>query len=138
MIREKSCGAVVYRMTRGKPLYLLIKHKEGYWSLPKGHVEAAETEEMTARREVREEVGLELRLVHQFREQISYESKPETLKDVIFYLGESVTGTVTLQPEEVAEFAWLLYEEALARLTYDDTKRVLEKAQGFLTSPRGA
>ena len=52
---EKSCGAVVYRMEKGRRLYLLLHYCEGHWDLPKGHVEAGESEEQTARREISEE-----------------------------------------------------------------------------------
>ena len=43
MIREKSCGALVYRDREGVKELLLIKHRSGgHWSFPKGHVEGSE------------------------------------------------------------------------------------------------
>ena len=59
MTHEKSCGGIVYRKFHGNTEILLIKHvKSGYWSFPKGHVENGETEEETAKREIKEETGL--------------------------------------------------------------------------------
>ena len=59
MKMEKSCGAVVSRMTENGREILLIRHMNGgHWAFPKGHVEKDETEEQTARREILEETGL--------------------------------------------------------------------------------
>ena len=59
MTYEKSCGGIVYRKFHGNTEILLIKHiKSGYWSFPKGHVENSETEEETAKREIKEETGI--------------------------------------------------------------------------------
>ena len=55
MHREKSCGALVVRRDEenGKSYLLMIRHKQGgHRSFPKGHMEAGETEYMTAVREV--------------------------------------------------------------------------------------
>ena len=61
MIREKSCGALVYRKKQDKVELLLIKHRNGgHWSFPKGHVESGENEYQTALREIKEETGLDL------------------------------------------------------------------------------
>ena len=39
MIKEKSCGAVVYKIIYNKIFFLIEKMKRGHFSLPKGHVE---------------------------------------------------------------------------------------------------
>ncbi|AEB11380.1 NUDIX hydrolase [Marinithermus hydrothermalis] len=43
---------------------LLIRDANGYWVFPKGHLEPGETPEAAAVREVREETGIEARIVH--------------------------------------------------------------------------
>ena len=60
--REKSCGAVVYRMEERERQYLLEHMVQGHTSIPKGHVEGKETEEETAVREIREETNLKVKL----------------------------------------------------------------------------
>ena len=59
MKREKSCGALVYRITQsGQKELLFIKHRHGtQWSFPKGHMEEGESEVQTALREVKEETA---------------------------------------------------------------------------------
>ena len=67
MKREKSCGALVYRITQsGQKELLFIKHRHGtHWSFPKGHMEEGESEVQTALREVKEETGSDiLSLIH--------------------------------------------------------------------------
>ena len=60
MKKEKSCGAVVFRREKDGLVFLVETMTLGHISLPKGHVEDGETEEETARREIREETGKSL------------------------------------------------------------------------------
>lgn len=79
---EKSCGAIVYRKHHGNTEILLVRHlKSGHWSFPKGHMEAGETEEDTARREIKEETGLDVLLDTGFRETVNYSPKKNTKKN---------------------------------------------------------
>ena len=67
MIEATSCGGVV--IFRGKILLLYknIKNKYEGWVLPKGTVEAGETHEETALREVLEESGSKAYIVDYYR-----------------------------------------------------------------------
>ena len=86
MKREKSCGAIVYRMVNEKPQILLIKHKNGgHWSFPKGHIELNETEQETALREIKEETGIDVVLDPSFRETVHYSPKKDTNKEVVYF-----------------------------------------------------
>ncbi|MDD5340624.1 MAG: bis(5'-nucleosyl)-tetraphosphatase [Candidatus ainarchaeum sp.] len=135
MPSEKSCGAVVFRGDGPERRYLLLHYEEGHWDFPKGHVEKGEAEKETARRETREETGLDdLVFVSGFRERIEYfyKSGGKTMhKEVFFFLARTRTESVRLSREHVGS-AWLPYEGALARLTYDNAKGVLSKAHAFL------
>jgi 8-oxo-dGTP pyrophosphatase MutT (NUDIX family) len=146
---EKSCGAVVFRdapATGGQKrktheparIYLLLHYEEGHWDFPKGRVEAGEDELATATRETREETGIaDLVFIGGFRERIGYSYRREgkTLhKEVFFFIARTHSADVRLSSEHVG-FVWLPYEDALARLTYDNAKDVLRKAEGFLSGP---
>jgi ADP-ribose pyrophosphatase YjhB (NUDIX family) len=52
-------GAVVFRSSDNRPLYLLVSSSSGAnWVLPKGHIEPGESPEAAALRELREEAGV--------------------------------------------------------------------------------
>ncbi|MFH1657433.1 MAG: NUDIX domain-containing protein [bacterium] len=138
---EKSAGVIIFRKEKDSKYYLLLHYpsgsraKEDYWDLPKGHIEEGEQEIATAEREAEEETGIkDLNFVPGFREQMSYffKFKGETIfKTVVFYLAETKTNSIELSIEHIG-FKWLLYEEALKGLTFENAKEVLKKAHQSL------
>lgn len=129
---EKSCGAVLFCEENGGREYLLLRSTGGHWTMCKGHVEDQETEHETAVREIREETSLSVEFVENFREVITYSPKPDCMKDVVFFLARVSGGTLTCQPEEVAEARFLPYPDAAERLTHPSDRTVLQKAEAFL------
>ena len=102
MVRERSAGAIIYRNVENGIKYLLLHYhyKTYFWDFPKGKIEEGEAEEETARREVKEETGLEaLKFVEGFKEKISYFYKRErktVFKTVVYFLVESGEEKVKL------------------------------------------
>lgn len=129
--REKSCGAVVAK-PGNPPLFLVIRHNRGHWAFPKGHVEGAETEEETARREIREETGLAVELDTRFRRVVAYSPELGVWKDVVYFLARPVTETVTLQASEIQDSRWCPFSEALKLVTFDNDRNVLAEAERYL------
>ena len=88
MIEAVSCGGVV--IFRGKILVLYKNYKNKYegWVLPKGTVEAGESYEETALREVREETGVQASIARYVgKSQYSFHIPQDTVeKDVHWYL----------------------------------------------------
>lgn len=125
---EKSCGAVIFRKSDVWKV-LLIRHVKGrHISFPKGHVENGENEQQTALREVMEETGLRIRLLHGFRAENRYNIRYDTQKLVVMFTG--VTDQVRLypQPEEIAEAYWMPVSVAYTRLTYERDRKILNDA----------
>ena len=131
---EKSCGAVIFRGENGCREYLILRSVQGHVSLCKGHVEGEETEHETALREIREETALCVEFVENFRQVITYSPKPGVIKDVVFFLARAVGGTLTCQPEEVAEAWFVPVEQALETITHQSDREVLQKAEDFLNT----
>ncbi len=128
---EKSAGAVVFR--RAPQIeYLLILSTS--WEFPKGLIDVKESEESAAKREVREETGLEVQFVPGFREEINYFYRRGGVlvkKQVIYFLGEAAESTVKISWEH-QDAAWLTFEAALAQLKYESAREILKKANAFL------
>lgn len=132
-IYHRSCGVVPYRWHHGH-LQVLVLKQRGFaafrWSFPKGHMEAWETEEDTALRELREECGLTARLRPGFRETMHYYINGWMPKDVILFLGEAA-GEVRLQTSEIETCRWVSMREA-AVLLHPDYLPILKRTEECL------
>ncbi len=130
---EKSCGAIVYRKHHGNTEILLVRHlRSGHWSFPKGHMEAGESEEDTARREIKEETGLDVLLDTGFREIVNYSPKKNTKKTVVYFVGMGASHELIPQQDEISELRWLEIEQAGNVLTYENDKLLANKAKAFI------
>lgn len=132
MIKEKSCGAVVYKIENDEIYILIEKMQRGHYSIPKGHVENNETEVETALREIKEETNLEVTIDTNFREVVSYSPYADCIKDVIFFVAMAKTENLINQEIEVSELQWLKPLDAINILSYDSDKEVLKKALAYL------
>ena len=127
MIKEKSCGIVVFDNNK----VLLVHHNNGHWGMPKGHVEPGETEEETAIREVLEETSVDAKILPGFREVITYSPRENTMKDVVYFVGEPISINLKPQEEEVNEVRFVNVEEASNLITYEEDRSVFEEALKF-------
>ena len=138
MYDEISVGAVLHVMDENFEVnYLILNYSYGHWDFPKGNIESGETEIETIKREVMEETGIEdIKLIEGFRQQISYKYRKKSKlvnKSVIYYLAETKSNKVVLSFEHV-NFAWLNFNNALDKLSFDNSKRVLKNAKEFLSN----
>lgn len=130
---EKSCGALVYRKLHGDIEILLIKHRFGeHWSFPKGHVEAGESEYQTALREVKEETGLSVKLREGFRHSVEYYPRPNTRKQVVYFLGLATDYNTRKQEEEISDIRWTPLAGADREVTFKNDKNLIMHAKRYL------
>lgn len=119
------------------PRILLISTQNGRrWQLPKGHVEEGETAEEAAVREVREETGVTGRILAPLPE-VEYwfvERGPRRIhKRVEYFLLGYVEGDCAdYDPREVSGAEWFSWEGGLARLTFENERRVVEQARRLM------
>lgn len=137
--RQVSAGAVIVRRDQAEAQVCLIaRHgSDGLiWGLPKGHVEEGEDPQATAIREVREETGLVGEALAKLG-SISYwfavkQEGVRYFKTVHFYLLRYVGGDTQAHDREVEDAAWFPVDEAIARISYDNERRILLKAKHYL------
>ena len=134
VLREKSCGAVVF-LKNSEVKYLLLHYEAGHWDFVKGNVELNESEQETVIRELREETGItDARFIEDFKEKIDYFYRRQGVtihKEVIFFLMETHTETVTISFEHVG-YIWLNYQQAKEKLTFKNARDVLQKAHKLM------
>lgn len=106
------------------------------WSLPKGHIEPGESSEQAARREVREETGIEAVILEPLGEIAFWFTQEGTRihKTVHHFLLEAVGGELSDSDPEVDEVAWVPVSELEQRLSYADERRLVARA-GLLPDP---
>ncbi len=131
---EKTSGAVLYTEKDGERRYLLVKTKSGHIGFPKGHVEYGETEKENALREISEETGITAQLLDGFRMEYTFTTLENTEKTGAFYLAYYDYKESQLQEAEIDEEYLLPYEEALAKLNWEQDKEILKSAERFLNS----
>ncbi|MCU1690919.1 MAG: ADP-ribose pyrophosphatase [Frankiales bacterium] len=108
------------------------------WSLPKGHVEAGETEPETAVREVAEETGIRGRVVGKlgtidFWFVAEGRRVHKTVHHYLLLATDPVHGLdLSDEDVEVSEVAWVPLEEVASRLAYADERRLLDRVPDLL------
>lgn len=129
---EISSGAITYTLIDNEIHYLIIKDFHHNYGFPKGHIEKNETEIQAAIREIKEEVGIDVKIDSNFKEELNYHMDNGNDKKAIYFLGYYIDQQPRKQLEEVEEILLLKYEEALSILSFDNMKQVLTKARDYI------
>ena len=135
-VLEHSAGAVVFTRVAGEPRFVIVESlSSGIHGFPKGRMEEGETDLETALREVREETGLEPTILPGFRtvELYTLQAKPNTVKQVIYYLAEYENQTPHPRPGEIRSVELMTCAEAMRTFEFENSRRVLREACSFLT-----
>jgi 8-oxo-dGTP diphosphatase len=98
-------------------------------ALPKGHPDGGESELEAARREVREETGVDAEPIEKLGEiSYTYERKGKPVdKRVVFYLFHYRSGELA-HDHEIEDVQWMPLEEAARALTYDGERAMVKRA----------
>jgi 8-oxo-dGTP diphosphatase len=138
--RQVSAGGVAFRRLGARvEVVLIMPRGTERWQLPKGLVDAGEPPETTARREVREEGGIDAQLVSPL-ETIEYwyvgadrdGVRVRFHKVVHFYVLEYRGGDVADHDHEVSEAKWVEIGEAVDELEFKNERAVVERARQLI------
>ena len=135
MVEERSAGVIIFIENEQGIHYLLLNYPAGHWDFAKGRIEEGESIREASVRETREETGItDLEFFEDFEEKIEYNFQLEGKlihKQVVFFLAKTKTRDVTVSHEHT-NFIWLDYENALKKITYENARNILSKANQLL------
>ncbi len=138
---EKKAGAVIYSHNNGNIYFAFVHDVFGYWTLSKGGVEESEDVEAGAIREIREELGLEIRIKEMLGQNEYIATHPEKgkiRKQVTFFLAEADYGDIELKNKSggLDNAKWFPMEEITSLKMYDNMIPLLTKAIEILTKAK--
>jgi 8-oxo-dGTP diphosphatase len=123
----KAAGGVVWRRgPSGVEVAVVHRPHRDDWSLPKGKLDAGESWEEAALREVEEEIGLRCRLGRELP-HVRYQDNRGREKVVRYWLMEPVSGEFTPN-DEVDDLRWLIPPAAAGLLTYPRDRELVASA----------
>lgn len=138
---ERLAGAVVYAYDQHGEMYLALVHDIfGHWTLSKGKIENGEPIEEGAKREIKEEMGLDMDIEAKLGENEYVASDPEIgkkRKHVTYFLACAPFKEITLEKKGGLDDAkWFKVAEILELNFYEDILPIVTKAVTMLVGKK--
>ena len=137
-VEEVSAGGFVLDRSGRRPKAALIARRDRrgrlVWSLPKGHLEAGETPETAAVREVFEETGITGTILASLGTiDFWFMADDRRIHKTVHHdLLEAQDVVLSDADAEVTEVAWVPLDEVAARLRYADERRLVDRVREAL------
>ncbi len=140
MPKERLGGAVVYIKENKKILFALVHDVFGYWTLSKGHVEENENLKDCTIREIKEEIGIDIKLEEELGANDYVASDPEKgkIKKIVSYFLAS-TNDKNIKLKETGgldDVRWFTLDDIAGLKIYDDIRPIITRAVKILAKKR--
>lgn len=139
-VTQVSAGGVAFRINHQGQVEtaIILVGPRLRWQLPKGAINAGEEIEEAAQREVKEEAGVETKLLC-LLDRIEFwfyasrgGQRVRYHKFVHFYLMQYLSGNVEDHDHEVEEARWVEVDEAIQMLAFESERGVMRKAKAHI------
>jgi len=134
-LEQVSAGGAAFRKFDGRiEIVIILTNPERRWQLPKGMIDAGETAEQAAVREVREETGVETDIITPLEETQYWFSadrngeRTRFHKKVHWFLMKYRSGEVEDHDNEVFEARWVEAGDAIKMLVFKNERDIVQKA----------
>lgn len=138
--KEKLGGALVYAYKDNISYFALVHDVFGYWTLSKGKIEENEDIEEGTKREIKEEIGLDINIITKLGENEYVASHPEKgkrVKNVSYFLAESEYRELNLEVSGgLDEARWFTLKELPELRIYNDIIPLLAKAIEIISNKK--
>ena len=137
---ERLGGALIYAKKGNELLFALVHDVFGYWTLSKGGLNANDDVEEGTKREIKEEIGLDIIIKEKLGENEYVASHPEkgkTLKKVTYFLAESEYRELQLEVSGGLDGArWFQFSEIPELRIYNDIIPLITKAVEIISKKK--
>ena len=135
---EFSAGAIIYRKGGNKERQYLTLKRTDWLDFPKGHIEEGESKEQAAKREIKEESGLDVEFVPGFERSIGYwymenwtGNKEKIKKEVTYFLARVPPDAKVRISEEHLDYMWGTIGEYRKVKLFREQMEVLADADSY-------
>lgn len=137
---EKKAGAVVYAEHEGTIYFAFVHDIFGFWTLSKGGVKEDEDEKAGAVREIKDELGIDIKIISELGRNeylASHPTRGKTRKQVVYFLGKSEFVDLQLEKSGGLDDAKWFPLSALPNLTlYENIVPLLAQAIEIVTKDK--
>lgn len=123
----KKAGAIVLRNgINEKEIMLLYRSEQKDWSFPKGHIEIGETRQEATIREIKEETGLDIKVLSELPD-LSYTLPSGDKAELSMFLATPLFADQKFIRENISDdLQWIPISEAENILSYQNLKDYLK------------
>lgn len=126
-----EAGAITFRKSGGVYEFLIVKSKKdpSVWIFPKGHIEAGETAETAATRELLEEAGVSGEIIGRAG-AIEFQNRGN-LYNVVYFIHKYISTENEGEPGRTP--SWYPIKETLELIRFSETRKLIETSFKTIT-----